>query len=230
MPSLFSASERRAAPPAHPHAGRIGPNAILQTVAVLRDQLDDAAVDALLRAHTPYALDRLPSAMVPEADPRALVRGLRDTLGDAWCARVLREAGHRTGDYLLAHRIPRPAQWIMRLLPPTLAFATLSASMARHAWTFAGSGKFTWTAGSRERAPRFEIAGCPMCRGMHASVPMCDFYAGTFEQLLRVLVAGDAVIHEVACEATGDAVCAFVVDGLGPTREASPVPVHPDFG
>jgi divinyl protochlorophyllide a 8-vinyl-reductase len=231
MPSLFASSTSRRRPPgADPHAGRIGPNAILQTVAVMREQLGDRTTDALLRQSTPYSLDRLPRQMVPEGEPHALVVALRDAVGDGWCARILRDAGHRTGDYLLRHRIPRPAQWIIRLLPPSAGFATLARAMARHAWTFAGTGTFSWTGAVGDQAAGFTIAHCPMCRGLHATVPMCDFYAGTFERLLRVLVADDTVVHETHCLACGGDACRFVVQGLAGASALAPIFAHPDLG
>jgi divinyl protochlorophyllide a 8-vinyl-reductase len=42
-----------------------------------------------------------------------------------------------------------------------------------------------------------------------ADEPLCDFYAGTFERLFRVLVHPDTVVTETACQATGDASCLF---------------------
>ena len=48
----------------------------------------------------------------------------------------------RTGDYLLAHRIPKPVQALLKRLPAPLAARVLLAAITRHAWTFAGSGRF----------------------------------------------------------------------------------------
>ncbi len=42
--------------------------------------------------------------------------------------------------------------------------------------------------------------------------PVCAFYAGTFEQLLRALVWPQATVREVECEATGGRFCRFVVE------------------
>jgi divinyl protochlorophyllide a 8-vinyl-reductase len=122
------------------------------------------------------------------------------------------------------------AQWVIRLLPPTTGFAMLARAMERHAWTFAGSGRFSWTAADTDGQPRFAIAGCPMCHGLHASAPMCDFYAGTFERLLRVLVAPACEIHEVSCEATGDEACRFDVRELWPAADTVSLLAAPDLG
>jgi replicative DNA helicase len=44
-----------------------------------------------------------------------------------------------------------------------------------------------------------------------ADSPACDFYAATFERLFAVLVHARARVHEVACEACGDAECRFEI-------------------
>jgi divinyl protochlorophyllide a 8-vinyl-reductase len=55
---------------------------------------------------------------------------------------------------------------------------------------------------------------CAMCRGIEASGPMCDFYAGTFEHLIRTLVAPRAEVVEVECQAHGGRDCRFEVRGI----------------
>jgi divinyl protochlorophyllide a 8-vinyl-reductase len=81
---------------------------------------------------------------------------------------VLREAGQRTAEYLLANRIPRPAQWLLRVLPASIGMRLLSRAMAQHAWTFAGSGHFRVRFG---RPPEFTIDDCPLCRGLALEAP-----------------------------------------------------------
>jgi divinyl protochlorophyllide a 8-vinyl-reductase len=115
----------------------------------------------------------------------------------------------RTADYLLAHRIPLPVQRVLKRLPAGLAARVLLAAISRHAWTFAGSGRFSASPAGRGRRPLvLEIRNNPLCRG-HAAVPACDFYAATFERLFQVLVHRDAQVVETACEACGDAACRF---------------------
>lgn len=191
---------------------RIGPNAIIQVAHVLRDRVGVAHAARLLYDSTGYALGALPSAMVDEREAQALARAVMEELGLPSGTTILREAGHRTGDYLLAHRIPRPAQWIMRIAPRTLGLAILLKAMRANAWTFAGSGAFGVQRVEGEVQLTFH--GCAMCRDMHEAGPVCDFYAGTFERLIRVLVSPRARVIEVECEATGGHCCRFEVHGI----------------
>ncbi len=190
-------------------AGRIGPNAITRVAEVLRDRLGADGMARLFGlAGLAAYVDHPPQAMVDEAEVVRLHAVLRAALGTADAARVAREAGGRTGDYLLAHRIPKPVQALLKRLPAPLAARMLLGAITRHAWTFAGSGEFTATAG---RPVRLTIRDNPMCRGLQSDVPACDFYAATFERLFRALVHPDARVVEVACEACGDDACRFEV-------------------
>jgi divinyl protochlorophyllide a 8-vinyl-reductase len=97
---------------------------------------------------------------------------------------------------------------VLQVLPSSLASRVLLAAIGRHAWTFAGSGTFSARAG---RPVVVTIADCPLCRGVRAEQPLCDYYAATFQQLFRVLVARDAVATETACSACGDGECRFSI-------------------
>jgi len=191
-------------------AGRIGPNAITRVAEVLRERL---GADALARlfglaglAGLAAYVDQPPQAMVDEAEVTQLHAVLRASLGAAAAARVAREAGTRTGDYLLAHRIPKPVQALLKVMLAPLAARVLLGAITRHAWTFAGSGAFTAVPG---RPVKLTIRDNPMCRGLTSDVPACDFYAATFERLFRVLVHPRATVVETACEACGDDACRF---------------------
>jgi divinyl protochlorophyllide a 8-vinyl-reductase len=67
--------------------------------------------------------------MIDEREAHTLVRGLIDRVGVEEAMPVLRDAGHRTGDYLLAHRIPAPAQWVIRHLPRRLGLRLLLGAL-----------------------------------------------------------------------------------------------------
>jgi divinyl protochlorophyllide a 8-vinyl-reductase len=195
-----------------PHAGvagRIGPNAIIRVAEVLRERLGgDATARLFGLAGLAAYVDHLPEAMVDETEVTHLHAVLRESLGDATAAQVAREAGTRTGNYLLAHRIPKPVQALLKLLPAPLAARVLLGAITRHAWTFAGSGAFSAVPG---RPVRLTIRDNPMCRGLRSDVPACDFYAATFERLFRALVHPQARVVETACEACGDDACRFEV-------------------
>jgi divinyl protochlorophyllide a 8-vinyl-reductase len=191
---------------------RIGPNAIIQTAAVLRDRMGVARATAVLQEATGRGWLEMPTQMVEESEVRALLHSCLAHFGHRATQAVLRESGHRTADYLLAHRIPRPVQWLLRLLPARQGFRLLSQAMARHAWTFAGSGRFRATLhGADSHAPELAIDDCPLCRGLSLPSPVCDFYAGTFERLLSVLVRRDTCVAQVESAASGGCCCRYVV-------------------
>lgn len=190
-----------------PQPGLIGPNAILRVAESLRASGASAECEAVFRrAALDAYLDDPPAAMVPEDEVRRLHRALRDELGVRRAAEVAMDAGRRTGDYLLAHRIPRPVQVLLKSLPPDWSARLLLRAIGRHAWTFAGSGSFTASAG---RPVILRIEHNPMCAGLQADEPSCFFYAATFERLFAELVHRRSKVVETACEAAGAAGCRF---------------------
>ena len=190
-----------------PVAGRIGPNAITRLAEVLPALVGSTATQRLFE-HAGLAtyLATPPEQMVDEAEVTRLHRTLRNDFGPALAAEAARQAGSRTADYLLAHRIPKPVQALLKALPAPLAARVLLAAIRRHAWTFAGSGSFTAVAG---QPVVLTIRHNPLCKGLSADAPACDFYAAVFERLFRVLVHAGATVAETACEACGDAECRF---------------------
>jgi len=188
-------------------AGRIGPNAITRVAEVLPALLGDAGTRALFEAAGLGGyLSQPPEGMVDETEVARLHRVLRQQLGPAVAGQVARSAGMRTADYLLARRIPKPVQWLLKRLPPVLAARVLLQAIGRHAWTFAGSGQFQAVAG---RPCVLTIRDNPLCRGVASAHPACDFYSATFERLFQVLVHPATQVVETQCEARGDPVCRF---------------------
>ncbi|SMX46893.1 bacteriochlorophyll 4-vinyl reductase [Maliponia aquimaris] len=155
---------------------RIGPNAILQLVPVLDEEIGVPARMALM-AGIGVAV---PSGdrMIPEA-PAMLLHGEVRARCGARAAGVLARAGRRTGHYILTHRIPDLAQAVLRALPRRLAARMLSRAIAKHAWTFAGSASFhvdgPW---------RFRITGQPDL----SDPARAAWHAAVFETLYRALV------------------------------------------
>lgn len=197
-------------PPAAAAAtARIGPNAVIRTVEVLQEQVGEIETERLLAA---AGLERyighLPEEMVAEDEVTALFAAVRHGLGGEHARRITRAAGHRTGEYLLANRIPAGVQAVLRVLPAAVASRILLNAIGRHAWTFVGSGVLSVVPG---RPVRFSVQGCPICRGATGAAPLCDFYGATFERLFRQLVARDASVEETACAAAGAPACAFEI-------------------
>jgi divinyl protochlorophyllide a 8-vinyl-reductase len=189
--------------------GRIGPNAIIRLIEALTGIEGAPATGRVFRAAGLSAhLRAAPTGMVAETDVARLHQALRADLGEPRAARVARRAGELTADYLLAHRIPKPAQTVLRCCPAPLASRLLAAAIGKNAWTFAGTGQF-----SVQHRPStiFAIADCPLCRNQRALRPLCDFYAGTFERLYKRLVDPRAHVSEIACQAMGAEACRFEI-------------------
>lgn len=193
---------------AHPAgASQIGPNAIIQLGIALTQLRGGSICEAVfLRAGLAHYLAAPPPGMVDEAEVMALHASLRSMLPHADVQEVSWVAGTLTGDYILANRIPKPAQVALRLLPRTLATRMLLSAISRHAWTFAGSGEFSARAGP---PTRFEIRNSPLCRGVAGPGPHCAFYAGAFTRLLQYLVDPHLTVQEIQCAGAGADVCIF---------------------
>jgi divinyl protochlorophyllide a 8-vinyl-reductase len=192
-----------------PGAPRIGPNAVIRLAEALRAQDGALAQRVFAASGLSHYLAAPPQHMVDEAEVARLHRVLRAQAGPGAARAFAFDAGRRTGAYLLAHRIPAPAQRLLRALPRRWAAALLGRAIRRNAWTFAGSGGFELQGGPR---PSFTVAQCALCRGCRADTPLCDFYAGTFTALFAALVDPAARAREVACAAQGDPACRFALD------------------
>jgi divinyl protochlorophyllide a 8-vinyl-reductase len=190
---------------------RMGPNAILQMGAALGQLLGSDARARLYRnAGLEGYLREPPGHMVPEAEVQALHAALRAELAPGVVRELSRRAGATTGDYLLANRIPKFAQWLLRALPRRLSARLLATAISKNAWTFVGGGTFSVEpAGSPGSLPAFVIRNSPLCRGLEADAPSCDYYAATFERLFRELVDRAATVVETECEAAGGGCCRF---------------------
>ncbi len=191
------------------HSGRIGPNAVIRLAEAL-DAVESKAVTLRLFNAAGFGAHAVvpPDTMVPEDEVTALHRQLRSELGPKRAASISWIAGFRTADYLLANRIPRPVQRLLKLLPRRLAAHILLKAIGAHAWTFAGTGRFSWSTG-RPITLRFE--DCALCRADHAVAPCCHYYAATFERLFRELIDADAQVSETECIAAGASACRFHV-------------------
>lgn len=195
-------------------AGLIGPNAITRVAQVLPAWRGTAWAEQLFeRAGLLRHWRSPPEQMVREDEVRALHAALREAMPADEAAAVSRAAGRATADYLLGHRIPRPVQRLLKLLPAPMAARVLLKAITQHAWTFAGSGEFSviWPARRAAGTARvvLQIRNNPLCRQLHTSAPACDYYAATFERLFQVLVQARTQVLETACEACGDDACRF---------------------
>jgi len=162
---------------------RIGPNAILQVVAVLDADLGRATRDRVMQA-AGQAVPPPGSGMWPEAACRAVHQTVYRDLADL-APGLMTRAGTATADYILANRIPGPAKALIRLLPALLGARLLTAAIARHAWTFAGSGRF---AVIKHSPLMLEIADNPLGGPGH-------WHAAVFARLYQALVWPEARVE-----------------------------------
>ncbi|MBK1636021.1 bacteriochlorophyll 4-vinyl reductase [Rhodovulum adriaticum] len=187
-------------------SGRIGPNAVLQLLPVLEAAGGAALRDELLQA---AGLNEPPSdtGLMDEGPAAAMHRALRARLPGR-APDLLREAGARTGDYILAHRIPGPAQKVLKLLPPALAAPVLAKAIEKNSWTFAGSGEFRVIS---TRPLVFELTDNPLIRGESAPHPICGWHEAVFDTLFQTLVDKRLRTRETKCTASGSGVCRFEI-------------------
>lgn len=194
-------------------SGRVGPNAVTRLAEALVLHCGTATMcEVFDRAGLTHHRLTPPTAMVDEADVAALHRALRLAVASEVADLVSAEAGRRTADYILRHRLPAPVKTLLRLLPPSAAASLLAAAIARHAWTFAGSGTFRV---ERGRPMRFLIARGPIGGRFHAEAPVCAYCTATFAGLFRALVHPRSCVHELTCAAVGAPQCVFVLDWPG---------------
>ena len=193
-----------------PAIGRIGPNAILQTIEALRALRGDQELTQVFAdAGLAHYLDDPPDAMVDEHEVARLHQTIRAHYQAPIWQSVMQDAGRRTGGYILAHRIPAPIRWLLRGLPAAPACKLLSSAIERHAWTFAGSGEVHVHTG---RPVRIEVIGNPIVAGEDAVEPVCHWHAAVFTTLYRTLVANHARARETDCCATGAQACLFEIE------------------
>ena len=196
-------------------AGRIGPNAITQLEAVLLERLGRVETARLFdNAGVAYYLEQPPTAMVDERDVARLHHQVRLALPVPEARRILFEAGDRTGRYILANRIPRPAVFVLRHLPALLSARLLTRAIARHAWTFAGSGAFEIRRHAGRRLITAEIDRNPVV-ALDTREPsesrICHWHAAVFQRLFRELVHAATTVDETDCCAAGAPACRFEI-------------------
>lgn len=171
----------------------IGPNAVLQAVAVMEERLGHAETQAIL---ADAQIERLPSGthMIPEIEALRLHRWL--LLHEPMGAFVIaEEAGSRTADYIMANRIPRAAVWLLKHLPARLAAPLLMAAIRKHAWTFIGAGDF-----AADGAWRFTVDRRTADDSLPPPDSLFHWYAAVFTRLYRELVAADCTCRVLFAE------------------------------
>ena len=165
-------------------AGVIGPNAVLQLIEALKAAgLYDVSAPVFATAGVADWLIDPPEKMVDQRRVARLHQAVRAVSSPEEGVALMAESGRLTADYILANRIPKPAQALLKLLPARLAAMAFVPAIKAHSWTFAGTGKFTGQAGL---PTVFTLTGNPLCAGEHATAPVCIWHAAVFQRLFQV--------------------------------------------
>ncbi len=192
---------------------RIGPNSIIQTVAALREQYGAEMVAAWLRrTGRGHLLETMPDHMLAESEFGAMINDVREWLGMEAAMRALDRSGELTAAYVATNRVPAPIRLLLPRLPVGLALRLFLPAIAKHAWTFAGSGQFGY---SLRPQWQLTLANSVEARGVRSAEPVCSYYRAAFEGLLRRVVSDRIRVREVTCRATGAPRCTFAVTLAG---------------
>ncbi|WP_051630350.1 bacteriochlorophyll 4-vinyl reductase [Afifella pfennigii] len=166
-------------------SGRIGPNAIIRMEEALRATVGAAKTEEVfVAAGLDAYLKAPPGEMVDEREVTALHEAALARLGPDQAAEAGHYAGELTAIYLLEYRIPQPFQLALKALPAEWRAKLLLSAIGRHAWTFVGSGRLSFTP---SHPVAVTIAGGPV-RGADTDIVLGAFYSGCFQQLFRRLV------------------------------------------
>jgi len=185
---------------------RIGPNSVLQLVPLLDEKLGTGPRELLLNE---AGMTHLPAdeGLMEEGPAAALHQALRARYPEL-APELTRRAGMHTADYIISHRIPFIVMHLLQHAPPWLSAPLLAKTIERHAWTFAGSGRFHVVS---KRPLVFELHDNPVVRGESSDVPLCTWHSAVFERLFANLVDPDVECVETGCCATGSNVCRFEI-------------------
>lgn len=184
---------------------RVGPNAVIQLAAALDARCGPPVTDQVFAAGEVLAFRHdPPTEMIPQDIAIRAHRALYATLAPGEAEAVAFEAGLRTGDYLLQRRIPKPAQWLLKRLPKPVAADLLLEAIAKNAWTFAGSGRFS--ARREGRHVVIDLFANPL-----ATNP-CAWHQGVFQRLFAALISPETTVAETRCCGAGDPSCRFELD------------------
>lgn len=190
----------------------IGPNAVLQVLDLAERWYGSDTAKALSQGL--FSLDDRPTCLVNESLVAKLHQRVALELEPNEAYRLLHHAGEQTANYLLEHRIPRPAQWLMKRLPSVWASYVLTAAITKNAWTFVGSGQFSAFYKDCESKPKtkywvYRINENPLAKGQSQATVGCWFYAAVFQRLFQVLVHPATRVVEAQCMGRGDPYCEF---------------------
>lgn len=186
---------------------RIGPNSVLQLVPLLDERLGTGPREMLLAQ---AGLAELPAEEgLMEEGPAARLHQAVRAMYPEFAQELTCRAGLRTADYIVSHRIPPLVLHLLQNSPPWLSAPLLAKTIEKHAWTFAGSGRFRVAS---KRPMVFELVDNPVVRGETSDTPICHWHAAVFQRLFNVLVDKDITCREIDCCAMGSESCRFIIE------------------
>lgn len=195
--------------------GVIGPNAVIQIAEALRGGGHMRDLDKLFdHADCREWLKAPPAHMIDETRVAHLHHVVRMHYREPESSRLLDDAGTRTADYIIAHRVPALLRAILPLLPLGLAVRLLTQAILKHAWTFVGSGSVH--AQIRESGKgwivELTITANPLACHEHSGHAICAWHKGVFTRLYSKLVSSNTLAHELFCCAQGRSACDFQIE------------------
>ena len=188
----------------NPAAHTIGPNAIVQTIGALTERYGELEAAAVLtEAAIGYTVERVPRTLVDERAFARLAQAVIARYGETEARIVFEESGRRTAEYVLANRLPKAIQTLIRSLPAPAGTWLLLRAIGSNASTFGASGTYAF-----ELRPNVRIR---VANPAFVHVPgVCRYYAGAFTRLLQSLVDARLTLVEETCEREGNAACTFL--------------------
>jgi len=185
--------------------GLVGPNAVTQLQCVLDTRFTPTTTrEVFAGAGFARLVDDPPEDMIDAAVPAALFSALWQRF-PSMAPEIAWQAGLRTGEYILANRIPAPVRWLLKALPASAASPLLLGAIQRHAWTFAGEGTCEIRKARAGKPAEISIRNNPL------AMPECAWHRGVFTALFRSLVCPGARIEHTDCEHEGAPACRFLV-------------------
>jgi divinyl protochlorophyllide a 8-vinyl-reductase len=185
-------------------AGFMAPGVVNDLAAAVQQGLGSHAHDAIL---ADAQLHRLPGAEEPVREDKALrLHHAVKRLFPAQSPVLMAMAGGATAERLLDSQQSARAQAMLAGSPWPIAAWLLGRWATLHAWTFAGSARFTVV-----NALEYTLTDNPLHRGESATHATSDWHRAFFERLFRRVIDTDLECREVECAATGAAQCRFLI-------------------
>jgi divinyl protochlorophyllide a 8-vinyl-reductase len=185
-------------------SGFMAPGVVRDLCDIVLRNLGQVELDAVLLE---AQLHRIPGPVEPVREDKALrlhqaVKRRHPVPASA----MLAEAGAMTADGLLTTQASSRAQTMLAGSPWPIAAWLLGRWAAQHAWTFAGSARFTVV-----NALEYTLEDNPLHRGETGGEMACHWHRGLFQRLFQRMVDSDLECREPECSVAGAPCCRFLI-------------------